>query len=62
MSSNYAPQSIPTRAVEGWIRPNPSTMMTFISSVDPSVQYDMDHQAEQPAQKRPEPTEPSSWC
>lgn len=60
MSSNYATQSMPAR-VEGWIRPNPSSVMTFISTVDPTMQNEADHQAEQPTHNTTEQNDHSHW-
>lgn len=60
MSSNYATQSMPAR-VESWIRPNPSSVMTFISTVDPAAQNEADHQAEQPAHNTSDHTDQSHW-
>ncbi|PAW76912.1 MAG: hypothetical protein B9S32_13365 [Verrucomicrobia bacterium Tous-C9LFEB] len=61
MSSNYAPQSIPTRVNECWIRPNPSSVMTYISTVDPVIQNEATQQAEQPAQNVADSTDQSHW-
>lgn len=61
MSSNYAPQSIPTRVHESWVRPNPSSVMTYISTVDPVLQNEAAQQAEQPAQNVADSTDQSPW-
>lgn len=61
MSSNYAPQSIPTRVNESWIRPNPSSVMTYISTVDPVIQNEAAQQAEQPVPNVADSTDQSHW-
>lgn len=60
MSANFANQSMPAR-VESWIRPNPSSVMTFISTVDPTVQNEADNQAEQPAHSPADSTDHAQW-